>query len=64
MKQVDMAAMLLVWLGAINWGLWGLLDYNLVDSLLGGLPGVAKWVYVLVGVAGVYTVYNYLTKKK
>ena len=62
MKWVHMAAYLLVWVGAINWGLVGLFDYNLVSSLLGSAD-LVKWVYVLVGVAGVYTVYSHLMLK-
>ncbi len=62
MKWVHMAAYLLVWVGAINWGLVGLFDYNLVSSLLGS-AALVKWVYVLVGVAGVYTVYSHLMLK-
>lgn len=51
MKALHMAAFTLVVVGALNWGLWGLLNYNLVASLLGP---VEKLVYVLVGAAGVY----------
>lgn len=63
MKTLHMAAYLLVWIGAINWGLWGLFNYNLVQSLLGSMPSLVKWVYVLVGVAGVYTIYSHLILK-
>lgn len=43
----------LVMIGALNWGLIGLFNYNLVESI--GLPmGVVKTVYVLVGLAAVY----------
>lgn len=40
-------------LAAINWGLVGLLDMNLVNSLLGA-TGLENIVYILVGVSGVY----------
>ena len=40
-------------IGAINWGLVGLLDFNLVNALLGGVPVLETIVYALVGVAGV-----------
>ena len=43
----------LVIIGALNWGLVGLLNYNLVESV--GLPsGVVQLVYVLVGASAVY----------
>lgn len=49
-----MVAYWLVVVGAVNWGLVGLLDLNLVNMLLGSWPVVEKVVYVLVGLSGVY----------
>ena len=46
----------LVAIGAINWGLVGLFNYNLVESFLGVGTGLTKAVYALVGVAGVLAV--------
>ncbi len=50
-----MAAYALLWLGGINWGLWGLFNYNLVESLLGGV-GLDKLAYILVGLSTVYVI--------
>ena len=41
----------LVWIGAINWGLIGAFNFNLVNMLLGSWPTVERIVYVLVGLA-------------
>lgn len=38
--------------GAVNWGLVGLLGMNLVESLVG--MDLAKVVYMLIGAVGVY----------
>lgn len=46
---------LLAGLGALNWGLVGLFQVDLVARLLGAMTGVAKVVYVLIGVAGLIT---------
>lgn len=54
MKSLHMVAFPLVVVGALNWGLVGLLNYNLVDSLLGSWPGLVKLVYILVGLSAVY----------
>lgn len=54
MKSLHMVTFSLVVIGALNWGLVGLFDYNLVDSLLGVWPGLIKLVYVLVGASAVY----------
>lgn len=61
MTTMDTVAMLLVVIGAINWGLVGLLDMNLVESIFGGM-GLAKIVYILVGAAGVYMLYSWYAK--
>ncbi len=45
---------LLVCVGALNWGLIGLFDFNLVSTLLGAWPMVEKLVYLLVGLSAVY----------
>lgn len=52
---VDVIALILVIVGALNWGLVSL-GYNLVESLL-GVGVVAKVVYGLVGLAGLWTIY-------
>ena len=39
-------------LGAINWGLVGLLKFNLVDQLFGTMPQVASVVYIIIGLSG------------
>lgn len=53
MKALHMLTFTLVMVGALNWGLVGLLNMNLVESLLGA-SGLTKLVYVLVGVSAVY----------
>ena len=55
MKSLHMASFFLLWVGGLNWGLVGLLNFNLVNVVLGSVPALEKLVYVLVGVAAVYT---------
>lgn len=61
MSSLDTLAMILVVVGALNWGLVGLLDLNLVSVL--GDP-LAKLVYILVGAAGVLVLYKWFAAKK
>lgn len=48
-----MVAMGLVVVGAVNWGLVGLADLNLVSMVLGSGTLLEKVVYILVGASGV-----------
>lgn len=53
-KTLHMTSYLLVIVGALNWGLVGLLNFNLVAVLVGTWPVVEKLVYALVGLSAVY----------
>ncbi len=52
---VDWVAYILVLVGALNWGLVGAFDYNLVDSIFGVDSAGSSVIYILVALAGVYT---------
>ena len=52
MKILDYSALALVIIGAINWGLIGLLDFNLVETLFGTESIVPRIIYSLVGITG------------
>lgn len=54
MKTRHMVAYTLVAVGALNWGLYGLFNFNLVSALFGVWPGLERLVYILVGAAAVY----------
>jgi uncharacterized membrane protein YuzA (DUF378 family) len=54
MKALHMVGFILVIVGALNWGLVGLFDFNLVNTLLGSVPMAEKLVYILVGASAVY----------
>ena len=58
MGGVTKALLVLAAIGAINWGLIGFFNWNLVDAILGGgaheeTSGLSRIVYALVGIAGV-----------
>lgn len=53
MRTIETIAITLVIIGAINWGLIGLFDFNLVTFIFGGMDSVlTKIVYILVGISG------------
>lgn len=47
------AAWVLVLVGALNWGLVGAINFNLVMTLVGSWPMVERLVYILVGASAV-----------
>jgi uncharacterized protein len=47
---------LLTIIGALNWGLVGLLDFDLVAAIFGKKSIASRLVYILVGLAGVYLI--------
>lgn len=54
MKGLHIAALVLTIIGAINWGLVGLFQIDLVASLFGGQEeALSRVVYTLVGLAGI-----------
>jgi hypothetical protein len=54
MKTFDILAAILVVVGAVNWGLVGLFQFDLVATIFGDMSVMSRLVYVLVGVAGAF----------
>lgn len=59
MKGLHTVLFVLVIVGALNWGLLGLFDYNLVSAIFGNYPVIERLVYLLVGAGGVYMLVAY-----
>lgn len=60
MKALDYTALTLVVIGAINWGLIGFFQFDLVAVLFGGMDSlISRIVYALVGISGIYTLTLY-----
>ena len=54
---MDALALILVIIGALNWGLIALFQFDLVASIFGGQDAMlSRIVYGLVGLAGVYSI--------
>ena len=45
----------LVVIGGLNWGLVGAFKFNLVEAILGSWPLVVRVVYILVGLAAIFS---------
>lgn len=53
MKTAYWIALVLVIVGAVNWGLVGLFQFDLVAALFGPASALSRVVYSLVGLAGI-----------
>ncbi len=62
MSTTGWIAWTLVVVGALNWGLMGAFNYNLVGMIFGAM--LAKWVYILVGLGGLYMLWGAMMMKK
>lgn len=57
MKVVDRIALILVIIGALNWGSVGLFAFDCVAFLCGGqMATVSRIIYALVGIAGLWCI--------
>ena len=55
MRGIRFIVLLLVLIGAINWGLWGAFQYDIIQDVFGSDQStLARIAYVIVGLAGIY----------
>ncbi|WP_028784414.1 DUF378 domain-containing protein [Thalassobacillus devorans] len=56
MKGLNMAALILIIVGGLNWLLFGLFQWDLVGGIFGGMDSpIARIIYVVVGIAAIYS---------
>ncbi len=59
MKVLDYTILTLVIIGAINWGLIGFFDFDLVSTLFGQMSLLSRIIYAAVGIGGLYAISYY-----
>ena len=60
MKTLDVIIAILLVVGGLNWGLWGIFQFDLVAALLGGNTALlSRLVYSLVGIAATYQAFGW-----
>ncbi len=59
MKIVDYVLLTLVIVGAINWGLIGFVQFDLVRVIFGDMSLLSRIIYALVGIGGLYAISYY-----
>lgn len=56
MKIIDKIALILVIIGAINWGLIGIFNFNIVELIFGNMTIITRIIYALVGISGLWAI--------
>jgi hypothetical protein len=61
MNWLSKTALILVIVGAINWLLVGVFQWDLITAIFGGdtlraSSGLSRFIYALVGLAGIYAI--------
>ena len=64
MKAIRWIATLLMVIGAINWGLVGIWDFDLVNAIFGSVSWLETTIYVLVGLSGLWGISLLFGKKQ
>lgn len=59
MKGLDYTLLTLVIIGAINWGLIGFFQFDLVAFIFGNMSWLSRIIYALVGLSGLYMIIAY-----
>lgn len=55
MKAINVISLILILVGALNWGLWGFFQFDFVAWLFGGdSTWLSRLVYAIVGIAGLW----------
>ena len=58
LSALDWAAMALLIVGGVNWGLIGLFSFDLVAAIFGEMSALSRIIYTLVGLAAIYSIYT------
>lgn len=59
MCVINIIVMILMIIGALNWGMIGFFNYDVISAIFGGMPqanvgGIARFIYAIVGLAGLW----------
>ena len=54
MKVIDKIALVLIIIGALNWGLIALFNFDLVATIFGDMTVISRIIYGLVGISGLW----------
>lgn len=58
MHSAKKIAFVLVIIGGLNWGIYGVTQVNVVELVLGNFPMIENIIYVLVGLSALFMVFK------
>lgn len=64
MKILDVIVAILLVIGGLNWGLIGVANFNLVDAIFGNMVMLTRLVYIIVGLAALYQIFQWKAIQK
>ncbi len=67
MEILQKICLIITIIGAVNWGLIGIFDFNLVETIFGIKTMLTKIIYIIVGIAGLINIgllFNNLEEKR
>lgn len=56
MRAINLVTLVLLIVGGLNWGLVGLLEFDLVAALFGPMSALSRIVYALVGLSALWQI--------
>ena len=62
-NPVDALAQILVIVGGLNWGLYGIANLDIVKLIFGFMPLLMQIVYILIGLSALYMLFGMFSKK-
>lgn len=54
---IEWIVLVLVILGGLNWGVYGIYNYNLIDALFGFGSTIGRTIYDLIGLASIWLIF-------
>ena len=65
METLQKIALVFTIIGAIVWGIVGIFDINIIDSIFANMYIIARIIYIIVGICGIITIgllFNHIEK--
>ena len=56
MKILNIISLALIIIGAVNWGLLGFFQFDLVAAIFGDMSVFSRVIYSLIGICGLYSI--------